>query len=260
MIGIFPAGTSLEQVMSMTGIVAGADSSNGVTQPSGSPPYTVTATLYAFQGGEPSDSRWTGSGTYDIYLALYNRSAGNITILGLQSVSFTPGQKTVSATNFSSQGSIPISEFPGAGEATHEIVGSITFAGAPPSGSWQIDVVPGPITNLEDYYTAIESNVAFSESALIKGNAATLLAYPGSFNPNGSYTIIFMSWTSSSIILRKYQNNVTFSEGKATINISSMNDLSDLSGDPGGSGNSGDPGDAGAIEAPEAPGVPSAAA
>jgi uncharacterized protein (DUF2147 family) len=110
MIGIFPAGTSPQQVWSQTDtdIVAEADSSNGaITPPSGSAPYTVTATLYAIQDG----GRWTDSGVYDIYLVLLNLKGWTVSVYRMQSVSFTNGQKTVSAASFSFVESFPIDDF-----------------------------------------------------------------------------------------------------------------------------------------------------
>jgi predicted small secreted protein len=72
-IGIFPAGTAPEQALQMTGIVAGALNDGGddddITLSDGSEPYTATAELYAFEGGD-FPYRWTGSGTYDVYLLL----------------------------------------------------------------------------------------------------------------------------------------------------------------------------------------------
>jgi hypothetical protein len=60
MVGIFPSGTSPEEAMAQTDIVA-----RGMGEISGAPSYTVTAELYT-----PYNIRWTGSGTYDVYLML----------------------------------------------------------------------------------------------------------------------------------------------------------------------------------------------
>jgi hypothetical protein len=105
-------------------------------------------------------------------------------------------------------------------------VGSITFAGGLPSGYWQIFVAPGPIISLEDYYAVMSSVVAVSESSFINGSVVPLFpnATELSFSPNSSYSIIFVNSG-----IQKYQNNVMFSNGNATINISSMSNLSDLS-------------------------------
>jgi hypothetical protein len=93
-IGIFPVGTSATQALAWTGIVAGADSENsGVVTLSGSaPPFTATVLLYALPGGT---SRWTGSGTYDVYLVL-----GNNKYYGKQNVSFTSASTSISAATF----------------------------------------------------------------------------------------------------------------------------------------------------------------
>jgi hypothetical protein len=66
LIGIFQSGTSLQQALAQTGVVAGANLSNEDITVVGSGPYTMTVPLYKLD-----DSRWTGSGgPYDIYVAL----------------------------------------------------------------------------------------------------------------------------------------------------------------------------------------------
>jgi len=67
LIGIFPEGTSFEQAQLWTGIVAGADLSDQDIVITGSGPYTLTIPLYNLNNFK----RWTGSGTYDIYVTLY---------------------------------------------------------------------------------------------------------------------------------------------------------------------------------------------
>jgi hypothetical protein len=97
-IGIFPSGTSSEQAVLWTGIVAGADSSNGDVglSTSGSGSYTATAALYALlPDGTPAGSRWTGSGTFDIYLIVNGSSYYRAT-----SVRFSSGTTTVSVSAF----------------------------------------------------------------------------------------------------------------------------------------------------------------
>lgn len=66
-IGVFPAGTTLQQALSYTNIVAGAylDNDDITITLSGSY-YTITIPLYKIDTPE----RWTGSGTFDIYVAL----------------------------------------------------------------------------------------------------------------------------------------------------------------------------------------------
>jgi hypothetical protein len=67
-IGIFPSGTNLQQAISWTGIVAGA-SYNDVS-PFGE---ILIVPLYSAPFG--SGKRWTGSGSYDIYLMLGSGSS-----------------------------------------------------------------------------------------------------------------------------------------------------------------------------------------
>jgi hypothetical protein len=84
-IGIFPAGTTSQQAMAQTSLVAGSDEDNA----------TVSGTTATFELWDGSN-RWTGSGTYDIYIALgstYYRKTG---------VAFTSATISVDATTFES--------------------------------------------------------------------------------------------------------------------------------------------------------------
>ena len=67
MIGLFPVGTTLNQALANTGIVAGADSSTPGWTLFGIDPASLNLPLYVFPY---SGSRWTGNGTYDIYIAV----------------------------------------------------------------------------------------------------------------------------------------------------------------------------------------------
>jgi hypothetical protein len=87
-IGIFPAGTTSQQALSQTGIVAGADLSNGDIIFSASAPYTLTIPLYNINNG----NRWTGSGTFAVYVIL---NGGNGHYYKADSVSITSGTTTV---------------------------------------------------------------------------------------------------------------------------------------------------------------------
>jgi hypothetical protein len=88
-IGIFTDGTTPEQAMLLTGIVAGADLSNRDIIPSGSGPYTLTIPLYNIN----DDNRWTGSGTFAVYMELYDGGAGHY--YSANSVNITSGTTTV---------------------------------------------------------------------------------------------------------------------------------------------------------------------
>jgi hypothetical protein len=87
-IGIFSAGTTPQQAMTLTGIVAGADLSNLDIIVVGSGPYTLTIPLYNIN----DNSRWTGSGTFDIYVVL-NGGGGHY--YKASSVNITSGTTTV---------------------------------------------------------------------------------------------------------------------------------------------------------------------
>jgi hypothetical protein len=87
-IGIFPAGTTPQQALSDTGIIAGADLTNGDITLSGSGPYTLTIPLYNID----NNNRWTGSGTFAVYVALYG---GGEHYYKADSVSITSGTTTI---------------------------------------------------------------------------------------------------------------------------------------------------------------------
>jgi hypothetical protein len=79
LIGVFPVGTTPQQALLMSGLVAGADLSNPDIIVAGSDPYTITIPLYNIN----NNNRWTGSGTFAIYAQLgtryYRASSVNIT-------------------------------------------------------------------------------------------------------------------------------------------------------------------------------------
>jgi riboflavin transporter FmnP len=67
MVGVFPAGTTLQQAFDMTGLIAGCDDeTSGVDFYESGLNYIVTLPLYNINTGY----RWTGSGTFDIYALL----------------------------------------------------------------------------------------------------------------------------------------------------------------------------------------------
>jgi hypothetical protein len=105
-IGIFPVGTTPEQAMSWTGIVAGATSYEDTVLVSGGPAnYTVTAELYV----PSTENRWTGSGTYAIYLVvIVGDKEDDIYFKSKQNVSFTSNAKTsVPLTSFEKLSDLP---------------------------------------------------------------------------------------------------------------------------------------------------------
>jgi len=66
-IGIFPVGTTPEQAYMETGLVAGGSDDDMTVKEVGST-YTVTIPLYDAKNG--FETKWTGSGKYDIYCQL----------------------------------------------------------------------------------------------------------------------------------------------------------------------------------------------
>jgi hypothetical protein len=65
-IGVFKEGTTPQQAERWENIVAGADLYNDDVIVTGNGPYTVTVPLYNID----NYNRWTGSGTFDVYLEL----------------------------------------------------------------------------------------------------------------------------------------------------------------------------------------------
>jgi len=88
-IGLFPVGTTTSQASSQIGLVAGAYLDNRDITVAGSGPYTLTIPLYTGTGYD----RWTGSGTFDIYVQL---SGGGGHYYKASSVEITSGTTIVS--------------------------------------------------------------------------------------------------------------------------------------------------------------------
>ncbi|MDR1866674.1 MAG: hypothetical protein LBQ77_00225 [Treponema sp.] len=69
MLGIFPAGTAKEDALAQTGFVAGTDIL---------PEYSETKHTATFELWNTTDeTEWTGSGTYDIYIAIDWEDSGS---------------------------------------------------------------------------------------------------------------------------------------------------------------------------------------
>jgi len=69
-IGVFPVGTTPDKAITRTGIVAGADESTPGQTTTGSDPKVLTIDLYNLS----NNTKWTGSGTYDLYAVLTDSS------------------------------------------------------------------------------------------------------------------------------------------------------------------------------------------
>jgi hypothetical protein len=89
-IGIFPVGTSPLDALAMDGVIAGPDMGQVIIDGSG--PYTITMPLY----DASTYDRWTGSGTFDIFIALFG-SGGHYYKVG--SVTFSSAITTVLFSN-----------------------------------------------------------------------------------------------------------------------------------------------------------------
>jgi hypothetical protein len=89
-ISIFKTGATVQQAMSLTGMIASADLSNSDITVVGHGPYTLTIPLYA-----ANNSRWTGSGTFDIFLWLNNSEGYLYKIYKANSVNISSGITTI---------------------------------------------------------------------------------------------------------------------------------------------------------------------
>jgi hypothetical protein len=91
-VGIFESGTTPELAFYEIGMVAKADAGDS-GEISAGPPYTATVPLYAM-----NNTKWTGSGTYDVYLVL--GSGSSTSYYRKTGVSFTLETTTVPAETF----------------------------------------------------------------------------------------------------------------------------------------------------------------
>jgi hypothetical protein len=159
-----------------------------------------------------------GNGTYNVLIDTGTEAKYQ------NSISFSNGSASLDWNTMSA-----VSNGPGVDQGA----GSITFNGGLPSGAWSIYVVPGPITTMTGYLAAMTNYVALGASTLTSGGAVTLITSgaPGTFDPNGTYSIIYSGFTDPSdysTVVSKYLNNVSFSGGNAAISVSAMSDQADL--------------------------------
>jgi hypothetical protein len=169
-----------------------------------------TATLYWISSN--------GNGTYNVLI--YTGTEAKYQ----NSVSFSNGSASLNWNSMSAASS---------GSSAVPDVGSVTFSGGLPGGTWSIYVVPGPITTLTGYLAAMSNFVALGASTLTSDGAATLVTTgaQGTFDPNGTYSIIYSGFTNPNdytTVVSKYLNNVSFSGGDATISVSAMSDQTNL--------------------------------
>jgi hypothetical protein len=92
-VGVFPAGTTVQQASNMTGLIAGCTQSTpGVNSSQSGSNYIVTLPLYVYNG----NTRWTGSGTFDVYAIL---GSSNFYKAGSVNISSATTNITISASN-----------------------------------------------------------------------------------------------------------------------------------------------------------------
>jgi hypothetical protein len=93
-IGVFSSGTTPEQALSMTGLVAGGDLSNSDIIPNNGT-YTVIVPLYNVTTERP----WTENGAFAVFVALGDMNSGNAHFYSASSVTFSSGTATLSFNN-----------------------------------------------------------------------------------------------------------------------------------------------------------------
>jgi hypothetical protein len=157
----------------------------------------------------PAEIEWysgTGSGTYGVIIA----SADDFSVKYQNGVTFTNGSGSVNWNNMTGVNFTDLS------------VGNLTFAGGSPGEGWSILIVNGPLTGTLEDLNAMDAYVAaaLSMPGMPGGMIFTIGATGGTFNPNGTYSIIYMDDEGM-----KYGNYVSFSGGNATINLSSLIDF-----------------------------------
>jgi hypothetical protein len=146
-----------------------------------------------------------GSGTYGVIIA----SAADFSVKYQNGVTFTNGNGSVNWNNMTVASVVDLS------------VGNLTFAGGSPGWEWTILIVNGPLTGTWEDLNAMDAYVAVAPS-YTNGMIFTVGATGGTFNPNGTYSIIYVGDNGM-----KYGNNVSFSNGNAAINLSSLSNFGD---------------------------------
>jgi hypothetical protein len=132
-------------------------------------------------------------------------------------VSFTGGNAAIAWGNLDDASSIVGGG--GIGE------GYLGFSDGLPSGTFAVWVCSGTVTDYLSAALAMSSYVAVGASTSVtdgKVNLMTLTATGGTFNPNGTYTVIIGDTATMTTAGLKYQSGVSFSGGEATISYGGM--------------------------------------
>ncbi|MDR1249787.1 MAG: hypothetical protein LBK63_10835 [Treponema sp.] len=170
--------------------------------------------------GSPADLEWfsgNGRGTYNVIIA--SRSGGG-------SIRFQNGVTFANGSGSVNWNTMTVADF------SSLSAGTLYFTGSPGEG-WMVFIVPGPITNGWDGLDAMDDYVAVAPGSPSSNGGwliFTVGATGGTFNPNGTYAIIYAEEESETL---KYQNDVRFSNGNATIDLSSLSDFDFDNGEGG---------------------------
>jgi hypothetical protein len=216
-----PSGNNTLTLNGASGTLLAYVTSTTITSNNGATAMITGLVASGYGTGSSISLTWINSGNKNgTYNVLTLDSASATSYKYQNNVGFSNGSATVSYGSMNSGTS---------SSATPEPDGTITFTGGLPSGTWSILVVPGPLTTQMGVLEAMGQTAATASSALTSGSTATLNAMSGrTFNKNGTYSVIYSNATNPSAPVSKYQNNVTFSNGNATITISTMNDQTGL--------------------------------
>jgi hypothetical protein len=173
--------------------------------------------------GFPATLRWysgDGSGTYGILIA---SRAGGGSIRFQNNVSFDKGSGSLNWGSMTEVDPASLS------------VGTLAINGSLGT-DWMVFIVNGPLAgDIGAIWSAMDAYVAMTPG--YAGGSGwmifTIGAEGGPFNPDGNYSIIYAEDE-----VLKYQDHVSFSEGNATINLSSMldPDFGETGGGEGGGG------------------------
>jgi hypothetical protein len=211
LVGIFPQETPPENALSGTGIVAGADSSEGVVTIKGS---TATADLYV----PDTTNRWTGSGTYDVYLII--SSGGSESYYRKQSVSFTSASTEVPTTEFD--------ELEAEGPAfpdDNAVAKTLVITGINVSQQEGDSIIVGifkPGTPLENLYEGIVAGADSRAGVTFNGSTATAALYDlgteteTRWTGSGTYDVYLIVLSGSSESYYRKQN-VSFSSASTVV-------------------------------------------
>jgi hypothetical protein len=230
-LGIFLPGTSLQQALSLTGIVARASYDNVIR-------FGETLTLPLYSASSAYQDAWIGSGSYDVYLIA--GSGDNTGYYRKRYVAFSSALTRVSAKQF-----MPVSldDDPGAGDNNPGWGGDnqdpktlkITGIGYEQASLEQLGIAIGifpPETNLQQAIslTGIVAGASYDDVSL-SGEILTVPLYSAPFGSgkrwtgSGSYDIYFILGGGDNAVYYRRQN-VVFSSASTAVSAMGFSQVS----------------------------------